>query len=132
MEDVEKLVKTTMGEIERLLTTKSVVGEPITVEGNTIVPLVSIGFGFGAGGGSGESEQEEKGSGTGGGTAGGGGVKPVAVIAINKDGVHMAPAGGAANVMEKFAEVIGKAIENQSGKVIGKAVDKRPKRKKKA
>jgi len=116
MEDVEKLTKTTMGEIERLLNTKSVIGEPITVEGNTIVPLISIGFGFGAGGGTGTSEKKEKGSGTGSGTGGGGGIKPIAVVVINKDGVHMAPAGGAANVMEKFAEVIGQAIEKRSEK----------------
>jgi len=53
MADVEQLVKMTLGEIERLLSTKAVVGEPIVVEGNTIIPLVSIGFGFGGGGGTG-------------------------------------------------------------------------------
>jgi len=35
MEDVEKLVKTTLGEIEKVLNTKTVIGEPITVEGTT-------------------------------------------------------------------------------------------------
>jgi uncharacterized spore protein YtfJ len=116
MEDVEKLVKTTVGEVERLLTTKSVVGEPITIEENTIIPLVSIGFGFGAGAGTGTGEKKEKGSGTGGGTGGGGGIKPVAVVAINKDGVHIAPVSGAADVVEKFGEVIGKVIEERSEK----------------
>ena len=57
MEDVEKLVKTTLSEIEKLLNTKSVVGEPITVDGNTIIALSSFGFGFGAGGGSGKESK---------------------------------------------------------------------------
>lgn len=48
MEVVENLVKTTLGEIEKLLSTKTVVGEPITVSGTTLIPLVSLGFGFGA------------------------------------------------------------------------------------
>ena len=38
MEHVENLLKTTLGEIERLLNTRTVVGEPIKVEGTTIIP----------------------------------------------------------------------------------------------
>ena len=60
MEDVEKLLKTAMGEIERMLNTKTVVGEPITIEGNTLIPLVSVGFGFGAGGGTGTMKSGER------------------------------------------------------------------------
>lgn len=117
MEDLfEKLVKTSLGEIERLLSTKSVVGEPMTIEGNTIIPLVSIGFGFGAGGGFGKGEKE-KGGGPGGGTGGGGGIKPVAVIIVNKDGVQVAPiVGGAATVVEKIGEAVGKALEKRGEK----------------
>ena len=117
MEDVEKLVKTSLGEIERLLSTKTVVGEPITVEGNTVIPLICIGFGFGAGGGSGKGERGPKGEGTGGGTGGGGGIRPVAVIIINKDGVRVEPVkGGTASVLEKVGEVIGKAVEKRGEK----------------
>ena len=79
MEDVENLVKSTAYEMEKLLATKTVVGEPIAVNGTTIIPLVAMGFGFGAGGGTGKSEKGPEGEGTGGGTGGGGGVKPVAV-----------------------------------------------------
>ena len=111
MEDVEKLLKTAMGEIERLLSTKAVVGEPITYEGNTVIPLVSVGFGFGAGGGTGKMKTGEAGEGTGAGTGGGGGVKPVAVVIINKDGVRLEPIKGAAtSVLEKVVDVVGKTI----------------------
>ncbi|MDH3378732.1 MAG: spore germination protein GerW family protein [Gammaproteobacteria bacterium] len=109
MKDVEKLFGTAISEIERMLNTKTVVGDPITVEGNTLIPLVSVGFGFGAGGG--EGKDPSKGAGTG----GGGGVKPVALIIINKDGVRIEPIkGGATSVLEKVAETIGKAAAGKS------------------
>ena len=71
MEVVENLIKTTLGEIEKVLSTKTVVGEPITVEDKTLIPLISIGFGFGAGGGEAKGEAKQKGEGAGGGTGGG-------------------------------------------------------------
>ncbi len=68
MEIVENLVKTTLGEIEKVLSSRTVVGEPITIEGTTLIPLISVGFGFGAGGGQGMGEAKQKGEGSGGGT----------------------------------------------------------------
>ena len=53
MKEVERLLKNPEDEKERLLSAKTVVREPLTVDGNTVVPLLNIGFGFGAGGGSG-------------------------------------------------------------------------------
>jgi uncharacterized spore protein YtfJ len=107
MEDVEKLVKTTLGEIEKVLDAKTVVGEPITIEGTTLIPLMSVGFGFAAGGGAGKGDTKEVMEGGGSGTGGGGGVKPIAVIVIDKDGVRIEPIkGGMATAMEKLSETI--------------------------
>ena len=107
MEDVEKLVKTTLGEIEKVLDAKTVVGEPITLEGTTLIPLMSVGFGFAAGGGTGKGETKQEMEGGGSGTGGGGGVKPIAVIVIDKDGVRIEPIkGGMATAMEKLSETI--------------------------
>jgi uncharacterized spore protein YtfJ len=107
MEDVEKLVKTTLGEIEKVIDAKTVVGEPITIEGTTLIPLMSVGFGFAAGGGTGKGETKEVMEGGGSGTGGGGGVKPIAVIVIDKDGVRIEPIkGGMATAMEKLSETI--------------------------
>lgn len=112
MKDIENLFGKAVGEIERMLNTKTVVGDPITVEGNTLIPLISVGFGFGAGGG--EGTEPGKGGGTGGGTGGGGGVKPVALVIINKDGVRVEPIkGAAASVFEKIADAVGKAASNK-------------------
>ena len=107
MEDVEKLVKTTLGEIEKVLDAKTVVGEPITIEGTTMIPLMSVGFGFAAGGGTGKGETKQETEGGGSGTGGGGGVKPIAVIVIDKDGVRIEPIkGGMTTAMEKLSETI--------------------------
>lgn len=114
MEEVENLIKVCLGEIERMLTTKTVVGEPMTVEGNTIIPLVSIGFAFGGGGGSGKGPKET-GEGTGGGTGGCGGIKPVGVIVVNKEGVRIEPIKGTAvSLAEKIADTVDKVMEKRA------------------
>lgn len=117
MEHVENLLKTTLTEIERLLNTRTVVGDPISVEGKTLIPLISIGFGFGAGGGSGKESKTISGEAFGGGSGGGGGVKPVAVIVVDKDGVRVEPVRkGAASVIEKAGEALGRIVEKRGEK----------------
>jgi uncharacterized spore protein YtfJ len=108
MNNIESLFEKSIGEIERMLNSKTVVGEPIEIAGNTLIPLVNVGFGFGVG--SGEGNEPQKGSGHGGGTGGGGGVRPVALIVINDEGVHVESIkSGAASAFEKIAETVGKA-----------------------
>jgi uncharacterized spore protein YtfJ len=116
MSEVEQIAKATVAEIERLLDCKKVMGEPVVVGDNTIIPLVSIGFGFGAGSGTGKAGAGEKGEGTGGGTGGGGGIKPTAVIVIGKEGVRVEPVKrGATPVLEKVVDAIGKATQKRGG-----------------
>lgn len=115
MDDIGSLFDKAVNEIERMLNTKTVVGEPITIEGNTLIPLVSVGFGFGVG--TGQGSEAQKGTGSGGGTGGGGGVKPVALIVINKDGVRVEPIkSGTASVLEKVIESASKAAAAHGGK----------------
>lgn len=105
--DIENLFDKAIGEIERILTTKTAVGEPIEVAGHTVIPLVSVGFGFGVG--EGRGTDPKKSSGQGGGTGGGGGVKPVALLIINDEGVRVEPIKStAATLVETVAETIGK------------------------
>ncbi len=107
MKDIDNLFGKAIGEIERMLSTKTVVGDLITVEGNNLIPLVSVGFGFGVG--AGEGTDPKKGAGSGGGTGGGGGIKPVALVIVNKEGVRVEPIkGAAASLLEKVADVAAK------------------------
>ena len=112
MEVVDSLVKTTLGEIEKVLSTRTVVGEPIAAQDATLIPLISIGFGFGAGGASGRGEAKQKGEGAGGGTGGGAWVRPVAIIIVDKEGVRIEPIrGGLSAAIERIGEVIPQTIE---------------------
>ncbi len=104
IQDVEKMIQAALGQIQGVLDSKSVVGEPVTVGEYTIVPLISIGFGFGVGTGTGKSEDFIKGEGAGGASAGGGGVKPVAVVVIGPQGAKVEPLKGAtASLLESLA-----------------------------
>src|SRR5690349_16910528 len=69
----------------------AVFGKPIEREGATIIPCSEIAVGFGMGSGTGPID--ERGNSTGGGSGGGGGSqgRPIAVIVVTKDGVHIEP-----------------------------------------
>lgn len=112
MEIVESLVKTTLEQIEKVLTTRTVVGEPIIVGDKTLVPLISVGFGFGAAGGSGKGEAKQKGEGAGGGTGGGAWVRPIAVIIVDKEGVRIEPIRkGLLTTIDKIGETVPKVVD---------------------
>jgi uncharacterized spore protein YtfJ len=123
MQESDSVLKTALSELEHLLSTKTVVGEPIQVNGNTIVPLVSVGFGFGGGGGGGESKKETMPNGSGSGAAGGGGIKPIAVVIVDKDGhAHVESVRATASVVEKFGDAVLKAVEaNRAAKTAASA-----------
>jgi len=117
MEIVENLTKTTLEEIEKVLTTRTIVGEPITIEDKTLIPLISVGFGFGAGGASGKGEAKQKGEGAGGGTGGGAWIRPVAVIIIDKEGVRIEPIrGGLSTTIQSIGEAVPKMVEKLAEK----------------
>lgn len=106
--EVESLVKTTVDEIQKVLMGTAVMGEPKTSDGVTLIPIQSTGFLFAAGGGTGtagKGEAPNKAEGQGGGSIGGGGVKPVAVVVIDKTGVRVeGMKGGLATVAEKLVD----------------------------
>jgi uncharacterized spore protein YtfJ len=113
MQDVAELFTKTVQEIEKMLNTKTVVGEPLKVDGTTLIPLVSVGFGFAAAGGSGTDPK--KGAGNGGGTGGGGGIKPVALVIVGPNGVRVETIkSGTASVLDKAIDTVGAAIKERT------------------
>ncbi len=107
---LEDLIKTTLGEIEKVLGSNTAVGEPITVGKSTIIPLISVGFGFGGGGGTGKANTKQKdqgGEGIAGGGGVGGGVKPIAIIIVDKDGARVEPIkSGMVSAIEKISKSV--------------------------
>ncbi len=99
MDDVEKLLKNTVQELEQLLNAKNVLGDPIEREGATVIPIFSYGFGFGAGGNTAQK------SGSSAGTGAGGGIKPLGAIIFDKDGARVESVKGAlTNITQIAAE----------------------------
>ena len=112
MEIVENLVRTTLSEIEKVVSTKTVVGEPVTIGETTIVPLISVGFFFGTGGASGRGESKQKGEGEVGGSGGGAWVRPVALVVMTSQGVKLEPViGRIGGALEKLSELIPETLE---------------------
>ena len=75
---VEALVERVMGELHRIVQTRTVVGEPVQAGRVTLVPVSKISFGFGAGGG-----KEGKGQT---GTGGGASVEPIGFVVVDENG----------------------------------------------
>jgi uncharacterized spore protein YtfJ len=102
MEELNSIIRAITAEMQKSLAAKTVIGEPITVEGKTVVPLVSIGMGFGAGTGFGKDQSTP-----GGGGGGGMGMKPVAVIIIDEHGVRVdSLRPSRLSLVEELAEVV--------------------------
>jgi uncharacterized spore protein YtfJ len=110
--EVKDLLKSNLEEIEKVLSTKTVVGEPLTMDGITLIPLIKAGFGFGAGAGIGKGASSNKGEGSGGGTGGGAYVRPVAVVIITSEGAKIEPVmGRVTGALEKLGETVPQVIE---------------------
>ncbi|OPX86327.1 MAG: Sporulation protein YtfJ (Spore_YtfJ) [Pelotomaculum sp. PtaB.Bin104] len=105
-EDIESM----LSRLESLVSTKTIIGEPI-VNGNiTIIPIMTASVGFGMGSGEGQDEKHNQG---GKGTGAGAGIKlsPTAMLVIQGDNVQvysLNQKGCLANLAEMLPEVINK------------------------
>jgi len=81
------LIKSILDELKTVARTETIIGDPITIEEKTIIPVCKITLGFGAGGGTGGAKDKGEGLGSGGG--GGVCVYPAAFIVIKGDQVSL-------------------------------------------
>ncbi|NPE27753.1 sporulation protein [Methanococcoides sp. SA1] len=89
---LEDVMKEVTSELERLVSAKTVVGEPVIAGDKTILPITKVSFGFGSGGGEGSKNGTE--SGFGGGGGGGAKIEPVAFLVISDEGVRLMTLSG--------------------------------------
>jgi uncharacterized spore protein YtfJ len=114
MTDLDKLVKNTVGELDRLLNAKNVLGEPIDRDGATVIPLVSFGFGFGVGGGGGDL----------GGAGAGAGVRPVGAIILDKGGARIeAVQGVTTSLAHVIADTATRILDQRASRRAGRSGD---------
>ena len=108
MQELTEILKTITGEMQNALSARTAVGDPVTVDGRTVIPLMSVGMGFGAGSGT------EDRPGGGGGALG---MKPVAVIIIDEQGVRVERLKqNQHTLVETVAEAVPRLLEGLSRK----------------
>lgn len=113
---VEDTIKQIASELEKIATTKTVVGDPITAAGKTIIPVSKISMGFGGGGGEGKKEHE---SGYGGGGGAGAKIEPVAFIMLSEDDAkifRISEKSDVGSILSSLQEVVPEVIEKIRGK----------------
>jgi sporulation protein YtfJ len=92
------MLDSTIAKIRQMVDVNSVVGEPITAGGVTIIPISKVSVGFGGGGSDYVSRNMNKQENPFGGGAGGGvKVTPVAFLIIKDGSVRMLPVAAPAN-----------------------------------
>lgn len=118
--DVDKLVKTTTLELEKLVSTETIIGKSQTIAGKIIIPVSKVSFGFGAGGGEGVGKGSND-SGEGGGAGAGGCITPIAFIVVDKEDVKVYPmkskgsiASAIESITDKCPEIMTKWKETMS------------------
>lgn len=104
---VEEIMRAVVSELSAMAKSDTIVGQPITMGENTVIPVVKISVGFGAGGGEGQKKEEMGGFGGGGGA--GAIIEPAAFIVISGDKINLLPAKP--KKFGEFVELIPAMIE---------------------
>ncbi|MBN1133597.1 MAG: sporulation protein [Methanosarcinaceae archaeon] len=106
---LEQIIKELAGELERIVTTKTVVGDSVIAAGKTIIPVTKVTFGFGCGSGEGTENKGNVGSGGGGGA--GAKIEPIAFIVISDEEVRLLKISGKTD-LGKIIEAVPEVIDN--------------------
>ncbi len=111
MPELTDILRAITEEMQKSLSPKTAVGEAATVDGRTVIPLMSVGMAFGAGSGQGKENNPMSGGG------GGIGIKPVAVVIIDEQGARLERMqAGRHSLAEHMVEAVPKLLENLSRK----------------
>ena len=119
--NIAELIKNTLNEAQELMSSRTVVGEPIKTDTHTVIPISRVMFGFGGGGGEGN---EKNNTATGQGVGGGWSIEPVAFVVVGEDGAKLMTIGDkesltgrlmdlAPSVIDTVKEMVGNDSESQ-------------------
>ena len=106
---VEGVMGVSMEKIREMVDVETIIGDPITAEGVTIIPVSKVSFGFASGGSDLPTQAAEKFAG---GSGAGVTVKPVAFIVIKADGdVKLLELGSKSSVLDSVVDAIPGVVE---------------------
>ena len=107
--NIAELINNTLKEAQELMTSRTVVGEPIKTDTHTVIPVSKVMFGFGGGG----AEGDEKGKkGYGQGVGGGWSIEPVAFVVVGEDGAKLMTIGDKESLTGKLIDLAPSVIDS--------------------
>ena len=110
---VEGVMGVSMEKIREMVDVETIIGDPITAEGVTIIPVSKVSFGFASGGSDLPTQAAEKFAG---GSGAGVTVKPVAFIVIKADGnVSLMELGAKGSPLDGVMEALPGVVEKIKG-----------------
>lgn len=114
--NIPNMLENTIGKIREMMDVNTVVGDPITAGGVTIIPVSKVSVGFGGGGSDFTIKEPSKQENPFGGGAGGGvKVTPVAFLIIKDGNVRMLPVATPANTTaDRLVEMIPDTLDKVS------------------
>ncbi len=118
--NIAELIKNTLNEIQELMSSKTIVGDPIQAGEHIIIPVSKVTFGFGGGGGEG-SDKKNKGFGQG--VGGGWSIEPVAFVVVGKDGAKLMTIGDRESIAGKLMDLAPKVMESVKDMIDKKETD---------
>lgn len=110
---VEGVMGVSMEKIREMVDVETIIGDPITAEGVTIIPVSKVSFGFASGGSDLPTQAAEKFAG---GSGAGVTVKPVAFIVIKTDGsVNLMELGAKGSPLDGVMDALPGIVEKIKG-----------------
>ena len=113
---IPEIIRSSMENIRSMVDANTVIGDPITVEGATIIPISKVGFGFAAGG----SDIPTKNPGDkpfGGGSGAGVSISPIGFLVVTADQIKMVPVSSGNTPIDKLVDYFPVAIEKVNGMI---------------
>jgi len=107
--NIAELIKNMLKEAQELMTSKTVVGEPIKTDTHTVIPVSKVMLGFGGGGAEGD-EKGKKGNSQG--VGGGWSIEPVAFVVVGEDGAKLMTIGDKESLTGKLMDLAPSVIDS--------------------
>jgi len=112
---VTEMIEQLAEDLKSYASTSSIFGEPMELNGATVIPVSKMSVGYGGGGGEGE-EGSSGDKGGGGGAGGGVKIEPAALIIANKGDVSVVSIKAKESKFDSLIEMIPEAVEKISEK----------------
>ncbi|MBE6766179.1 MAG: sporulation protein YtfJ [Clostridia bacterium] len=107
--NIGSIIDITMEKLRAMVDADTILGTPVTVEGNTIIPVSKVSFGLATGGSDFPTKAEKEVFGGGGGA--GVSITPMGVIAMSGDNIKFIPISNEVTNLDRALQMLPELIE---------------------